>query len=261
MLAEQSRHPIGALPQLRDSPCRALIRPELGRNLTLGLVDALGRDIVTGRYDQKAFPTGRALTQCYGISLSVAREAVKMLTAKGLLSARPRQGTMVERVANWNLFDTDVMRWLVDLPITAELLEQFDQLRVAIEPEAAALAARRADPEDARRIAHCLARLEAGDEVLAARTAFHVAVLQASANPFYLQFRELASTGLLISARLAGRLGRPAACFFDYARAGAAILARDPDAAAAAMRSLIIDNVVPDDTPGAGDRRAKEYSQ
>ena len=74
-----------------------------------------------------------------------------MLTAKGLLSARPRQGTIVQATTSWNLFDTDVLRWLLERKFSIELLHHFNELRIAIEPEAAALAAIAAgDPEAAR---------------------------------------------------------------------------------------------------------------
>ena len=69
------------------------IRISLGRNLTYGLLDHLGKTIVTGGYADKAFPTEAELSKQHGVSRSVTREAVKMLTTKGLLSARPRQGT------------------------------------------------------------------------------------------------------------------------------------------------------------------------
>ena len=84
-----------------------------GRNLTYALLDAVGKAIVTGQYDTVAFPTEADLAQQYAVSRSVTREAVKMLTAKGLLSARPRQGTVVQPTTSWNLFDTDVLRWLL----------------------------------------------------------------------------------------------------------------------------------------------------
>ena len=45
---------------------------------------------------RQPFPTEAELARQHGVSRSVTREAVKMLTAKGLLSARPRQGTMVQ---------------------------------------------------------------------------------------------------------------------------------------------------------------------
>src|SRR3546814_4447953 len=67
--------------------------PQLGRNLTYGMLDAIGRAIVVGDYEGATFPTEAELAKQHGVSRSVTREAVKMLTAKGLLSARPRQGT------------------------------------------------------------------------------------------------------------------------------------------------------------------------
>ena len=124
------------------------LRPQLGRNLTHGLLDVLGRAIVTGGYGQQSFPTEAELAKQHGVSRSVTREAVKMLTAKGLLSSRPKQGTIVQPTTSWNLFDTDVLRWLLERTFSVDLLRHFNQLRVAIEPEAAALAAVYADTEE-----------------------------------------------------------------------------------------------------------------
>lgn len=138
-------------------------RPQLGRNLTYGMLDSLGRAIVTGQYETEAFPTEAELAKQHGVSRSVTREAVKMLTAKGLLSARPRQGTVVRPASAWNLFDTDVLRWLLERQFTVELLRQFSQLRVAIEPEAAALAACFASDGDLEQISAGLARMQAAE--------------------------------------------------------------------------------------------------
>ncbi|RME63985.1 MAG: FadR family transcriptional regulator, partial [Alphaproteobacteria bacterium] len=82
-----------------------------GRNLTYVIAQELGRAIVTGTYGtENPFPIEAKLCEQYGASRSVLREAVKMLTAKGLLSARPRQGTWIEPESNWNLLDPDVLR-------------------------------------------------------------------------------------------------------------------------------------------------------
>src|SRR3546814_6412299 len=48
----------------------------LGRNLTYGLLDNLGRAIVTGQFDDEAFPTEAELTKRHGVSRTVTREAV-----------------------------------------------------------------------------------------------------------------------------------------------------------------------------------------
>ncbi|RDE06167.1 FadR family transcriptional regulator [Sphingomonas aracearum] len=221
------------------------VRPQLGRNLTYGLLDSLGRAIVTGRFDEEAFPTEAELARQHGVSRSVTREAVKMLTAKGLLSARPRQGTIVQPTGSWNLFDTDVLRWLLERKFSIVLLEQFNQLRVAIEPEAAALAARFAAPDDIGRISAGLERMEAAergaDDTLEADIAFHVAVLRASGNPFYAQFRDVVTTALRTSIRFTNRIKGRTASVAEHRAVRDAIAAGDGGAARAAMRTLIGD--------------------
>ena len=220
-------------------------RPELGRNLTYGLLDNLGRAIVTGRFEREAFPTEAELAKQHGVSRSVTREAVKMLTAKGLLSARPRQGTVVQPTTSWNLFDTDVLRWLLERQFSVELLKQFNQLRVAIEPEAAALAARFAGDDDFQRINDGLERMKAAeqglDDTLEADIAFHIAILRGSGNPFYAQFREVVTTALRTSIRFTNRIKGRSASVADHAAVRDAIVARDPDGARTAMRELIGD--------------------
>ncbi|WP_226015626.1 FadR/GntR family transcriptional regulator [Novosphingobium sp. FKTRR1] len=221
------------------------IRNGLGRNLTYGLLDLLGKQIVTGAFEANGFPTEAELSEGHGVSRSVTREAVKMLTAKGLLSARPRQGTTVQPVSAWNLFDADVLRWLLERKFSVELLGQFNQLRAAIEPAAAALAAVAADDKALALIENGFARMAAAergeDDVLDADIAFHLSILRASGNPFFAQFRDVVATALRTSIRLTNRIkGRTA----DLAAHGAvkeAILARDPDTARAAMSAIIGD--------------------
>ena len=220
-------------------------RAALGRNLTYGLLDSLGRAIVTGHYDQRAFPTEAELAKQNNVSRSVTREAVKMLTAKGLLSARPRQGTMVQPSSSWNLFDTDVLSWLLERQFSVDLLKHFNQLRIAIEPEAAALAAHFGDEEDFTSITAGLARMAAAeqgqDDPLDADIAFHVAVLRASKNPFYRQFRDVVATALQTSIRFTNRIKGRTASLADHGAVRDAILARDAESARHAMRSLIGD--------------------
>lgn len=220
-------------------------RAQLGRNLTYGMLDSLGRAIVTGQFDGRPFPTEAELAKQNNVSRSVTREAVKMLTAKGLLSARPRQGTIIEPSSSWNLFDTDVLRWLLERQFSVELLKHFNQLRVAIEPEAAALAAKFGGDDDLAIISAGLARMEAAergeDDVLEADIAFHVAVLRASKNPFYWQFRDVVATALRTSIRFTNRIKGRTASVADHGAVRDAILARDGESARNAMRHLIGD--------------------
>ena len=85
----------------------------------------------------------------------------------------------------------------------------------AIEPAAAALAARTRDEAGLALIKAGHARLiaaEAGDDdSLDADIAFHVAILEACGNPFYRQFHDLVETALRTSIRFTNRfVGRTA---------------------------------------------------
>lgn len=218
---------------------------QLGRNLTYGLLDTIGRAIVTGRFESAGFPTEAELAKQHGVSRSVTREAVKMLTAKGLLSARPRQGTTVQPTSSWNLFDTDVLSWMLERKLSIELLRQFNELRVSVEPEGAALAARVAGEEDIARIDAGLARMQAAerglDDPLDADIAFHVAILRASRNPFYIQLRDVVSTALRTSIRFTNHMKGRTADVAEHAKVRDAIVARDSEAARIAMRTIIGD--------------------
>ena len=223
-------------------------RSALGRNLTHGMLDAVGRTIVIGRYDDRTFPTEAELARQHGVSRSVTREAVKMLTAKGLLSARPRQGTMVQPTTSWNLFDPDVLRWLLERSFSIELLRQFSQLRIAIEPAAAALAAQTASEEDIARISAGYARMveadRGADDHLKSDIAFHIAILQASANPFYVQFRDVVATALQTSIRFTNRWKGHSASLPAHFAVLEAIVARSPERAHAAMQAIIAEVLV-----------------
>jgi DNA-binding FadR family transcriptional regulator len=220
-------------------------RPGGGGNLTSGILETFGRAIVTGRYETRRFPTEAEISIAHGVSRSVTREAVKMLTAKGLLSARPRQGTVVQPSSNWNLFDTDVLRWLLDRKFSIDLLRQFNQLRIGIEPEAAAFAALLHSQTEMDAIRAGLARMEAAaegqDDPLDADISFHIAVLQAARNPFYSQLQATVRTALSTSIRFTNGIKGRSANVADHAAVVEAIAQRDADAARATMRRIIGD--------------------
>jgi len=218
-------------------------RTQNGRTLTYSLLDAVGRSIIIGKYDKVAFPTEGELTQEHQVSRVVVREAIKMLAAKGLLSARPRQGTIVEPNSKWNLLDTDVLRWTLERKFSLELLEHFNQLRAGIEPEAAALAAAFADPKECDAITAGLARMRAADKGLDDRLEsdieFHSAILRGSRNPFYIQLQDLVQTALRFSIRFTNEIPGDPEHLAAHAAVRDAIVRKDPDRARRAMQKLI----------------------
>jgi len=239
----------------------AEVRTQLGRNLTYGMLDSLGRAIVIGSYEKRVFPTEAELAKQHGVSRSVTREAVKMLTAKGLLSARPRQGTIIQPSTSWNLFDTDVLRWLLERKFSVELLTQFNQLRVAIEPEAAALAAVYADVNERKAIDAGLARMAAAeqglDNTLDADIAFHIAILKASKNPFYAQFQDVVATALRSSILFTNRIKGRSASVSAHAAVRDAIMKKNPQRSRVAMKKIIADVLELIDTAETDKKPAK----
>ena len=221
------------------------MRNKPGQNLTYSIVQELGTSIVSGTYspDDK-FPIEAELCEKFRASRSVLREAVKMLTAKGLVGARPRQGTWVEPEINWNLLDPDVLEWLMERKLDIALLEEFTEMRLAVEPMAAALAAERASNSDLLLVQNSLARMQAAeqgdDDPHESDIAFHVAILIASRNRLIGQLQELIGTALRFSIRLTNRFkGVNFASVEDHKAVADAIANRKPKAAAKAMTLII----------------------
>ncbi|RYZ99106.1 MAG: FadR family transcriptional regulator, partial [Moraxellaceae bacterium] len=190
-------------------------------------------------------PTEAELSQRYNISRSVTREAVKMLTAKGLLASRPRQGIRIMPSSHWNMFDTDVLAWTLHARPSLDLLREFTQLRIAIEPEAACLAANNSDDTaKIRQITEALARIkkanEGMDDSLAAIIEFHCSILTASNNRFFLQLRQFITVALRVNMTHIHQLkGSFVGTYEHHKKIHDAILYGNGTAAADAMKSLL----------------------
>lgn len=217
--------------------------PSSSSNVTGSIVRELGVAIVTGQFDDKPFPKEIELCEQFGAARTVTREAVKMLTSKGLLTSRRRRGIVVNDEAQWNLLDPDVMRWLLERKFSWALLIEFTEIRLSIEPGAAALAARRATGTERAAIDDAIKRMFAADkgegDALAADIAFHLAVLQASGNRFYRQHRDMIETALRFSIRKTNELKGRFASAKDHKRVADAILAGKAQDAETRMRELI----------------------
>ena len=216
-----------------------------GRNLTWRIANRIGIAIVTGVYSaDNPIPIEAQLCRDYQASRPVLREAVKMLTAKGLLAARPRRGTWVQPEQRWNLFDPDVLGWLLQRRFSRALLIEFTQLRLAVEPGAATLAASVAGREQKLAISRSIERMQAADrgadDPLDSDIAFHVAVLRASGNRFFAQLTGFSATALRFSIRMTNRYrGVRLTSVADYRKVADAILAGNALDAGEAMRRLI----------------------
>ncbi len=122
------------------------------------------------------------------VSRTAYREAMRILSAKGLVQSRPKTGTWVSERSKWRLLDPDVLSWIFESEPDEALLASLFELRRIIEPEAAALAARRRDQTHIDRMEAALAGMTehtlTTEKGRAADQDFHAALLEASDNPF-----------------------------------------------------------------------------
>lgn len=219
------------------------------RRKSLRLHGMVARDIgiliVSGRYRAGDLLDGEIdASERLNVSRTAYREAVRILAAKGLVEVRPKIGTRVSPREKWHLLDPDVLSWIFKYEPDEHLLESLFELRKIVEPEAAALAAKRRTD---RQLAVMEEALESMAEHTlaneAGRTAdqnFHAALLEASANPF------LASLTSGVSAAIAWttifkQRKRPLQRdpIPDHRRVYEAIANADPAAAHRAMAELV----------------------
>jgi DNA-binding FadR family transcriptional regulator len=209
-----------------------------GMNLTQQVAHTLGSAIIAGKYgENNPVPSEAVLCQQLKVSRSAAREAVKSLAAKGLLTSRARQGIRVLPESEWNLFDADVLRWMRDSNPSLQLLREFAELRVAVEPEAAMLAAQRQNHQKISQIGEALERMkqaESGlDDPLEADIAFHLSILDASENRFFSQLGRIIDTTLRVSIRFTNmRTGVHVGNHAEHKQIYDAIVANKPEMAA-----------------------------
>jgi DNA-binding FadR family transcriptional regulator len=214
-------------------------------NITLRIVNQLGQAIVSGEYASKALPIEAKLSEKFSASRSVTREAIKMLSAKGLVASRPRYGTYVAPEEQWNFLDPDILHWLLGRTLCLELLSEFNVFRSAIEPKAAFLASRRGDRASLDIIEAAINRMERQittdrEATLGADIEFHIAILHASGNRFLIQCRGLVETALRFSIQLTDREKGVAAADVKAHRVIAdAILGGDSARAVSATQELL----------------------
>jgi DNA-binding FadR family transcriptional regulator len=126
---------------------RALVFPraaaQRGRGLHGQLVQQLGQMIVAGELGADRPLVPEEIGQRFEVSRTVVRESLRVLEAKGLVSARPNVGTRIRPVHEWNLLDPDVIEWRALGPLRTQQARELVELRLAFEPLAAQLVAGR----------------------------------------------------------------------------------------------------------------------
>lgn len=181
------------------------------RNLTQQLVHELGTAILQSEYKVgEKLPTEAMISEKFQVSRTSTREAIKILCAKGLIQTKARQGITVQPVKCWNLFDSDVLNWILIGKPDLYMLRSFLQLRLAIEPQAAYIAAQQATPDNLTAIEDSLKRMKnattSDDNTLEADIDFHQSILAATNNPFFVQLINFVVLALRVNMRFTDRI-------------------------------------------------------
>jgi GntR family transcriptional regulator, galactonate operon transcriptional repressor len=104
----------------------------------------------------------------------------------GLVKSNQRAGTVVLPRSEWQWWNLDVLTWVLEDENNTDFLLHLTEVRLGLEPMAAALAAQRATDEDMDHIKEAFYQLEkcVGDEKswATADYIFHESILQASHN-------------------------------------------------------------------------------
>lgn len=212
------------------------------------VVDELGRGIVAGTYPVGSIlPGDGELAQRFKVSRTVLRETMKTLAAKGMVVAKARVGTRVTEKNFWNMFDGEIIAWYFANGVTEEFLLQLYDIRLAFEPFAAGLVAERANGVEIEQLRGLALDMAASghtsDSLALADLRFHLAIAEASHNPF------MRTLGGLIEAALVGmfRMSTPptqngfANIAQTHMRIVDAIAIGDTAAARKAMEDVIIE--------------------
>jgi GntR family transcriptional regulator, galactonate operon transcriptional repressor len=218
-----------------------LFRP---KKLHTQVVDKIGQLIAGGHFAEgEKLPTEAELSEQFGVSRSVMREVSKILMAKGLVSSKPRVGTVVQERQFWNMLDDEVMSWTIAALPESEFLDMLFAARLAFEPGAAQLAAQQATDDDIKGICNAYYDMESAtsaEQLLEPDVRFHLAIVDATHNPIVRHIGRALHKALTVSIALTSR--HPETYSLSLPRHKAvmqAVMKRDTVAAAKATIKLL----------------------
>ncbi|WP_117234898.1 FadR/GntR family transcriptional regulator [Vibrio maerlii] len=218
------------------------------RSLHVQVAREIARGILSGKLAQGSILPGEMeLCEQFGVSRTALREAVKLLTSKGLLQSRPKVGTKVIDRAYWNFLDPQLIEWMDGLADTDQFCGQFLGLRRAIEPEACALAAQFATAEQRIQLSETFQEMVEVAESpvfdqekwMDVDTRFHSLIFNATGNDFYLPFGNILTTMFVNFIAHSSEEG--STCINEHRQIYDAIMAGNSDKARQASANHLID--------------------
>ena len=219
------------ITQLQRIP--ALIAAELGANIVSGRLKA------GTMLDGEIEASGQRK-----VSRAAHREALRILKPNSPVGSRTKNGPTVIEIEKWHLPDPDVLGWMCPRDPTPQLMISLFELRITVEPEAAAFAAQRRSRAQLYAMEDAVKEMEREtlqtEKGRAADRVFHSTLLAASQNAFLATLSSSVAAAVDLSTffkQRTSRLTRDAVP--DHWRVHRAIAAGDPKSARKAMRQLV----------------------
>jgi len=215
------------------------------RGLHGEVVHLIGLGILRGDLRPgELLPNEDQLSSELAVSRTVLREAVKVLTAKGLVKSRPKTGTRVQERTEWNLLDPDVLAWRIEAGPDSDFLVEIFFVRRLLEPATARLAAERATDAEIAELERCFRGMEESvvspEAYVAADLQFHTGIYQACHNELLERIGETLRAAYQASfAFTLRRPGSSVAALPLHGHVLEAMVARDGGAAERAMLALL----------------------
>ena len=210
------------------------------------VLDSLGHAIVTGEMAPGHGLTLEAIQSRYGVSRTLARDCVHTLESIGVVASRRRVGIVVQPREQWSALAPELVRWQLEVDPHGPKLGALTELRAAIEPVAAAAAARRATEDQRSGLLALAAAIRSQGATgnvtsyLDDDIAFHSLILEASHNDAFKALTGVVAEVLSGRARLTGRVQIPQPEALDlHERVASAIAAGDAATAESSMRDLV----------------------
>lgn len=187
--AKGSSNPEGVLCVTRSR--RKAMLEAMSSSLHQRAVERLGTQIVEGELPVGGVVLAEHLESELGVSRSVVREAVRVLQSLGMLETTKRVGIRVLPPSSWNAYDPLIIRWRLAGHGRGEQLRSLTELRTAVEPMAAELAALHAPDTTREELLSTAEQMRtvgrAGDlqTFLELDIKFHAMVLASSGNEMF----------------------------------------------------------------------------
>ncbi len=215
------------------------------RTISDQVFEQLSREIVDGRMEPGVLlPSERELVQVLGVNRGAVREALKRLAQSGLVQIQQGGGTRVldyRKTAGLDLLGSLMIR--ADGEIDVRVARAVMEMRSALAPDVARLAATRRDAGTVERITNLVAAMGETEDLAALQghsLEFWDALVRASDNVAYrLSFNTLRDTYELIRGALVVIMADEVSDVGGHADILAAVVAQDGDAARRAAEALV----------------------